>query len=192
MQFEISDNGKLVLREVTDEAWAYINSEMNRLLTNPRFQHWYFSRERYDGTVYLTITPEEDKAELVRIFDVLVQEYGLTSTESAFPLLRAWRRDAAYSRESERANEERRALEGQLKALKRIIEHGCKECGSFYSEQVGDDLNGYCMQGEERRELESSTLSCAHGEFDADKKVYHLGRKFYPCSGCKYLKGERA
>lgn len=192
MWFEITDSGRLVLRKVTDAAWEYINAELNRLRLEPRHQPWYFSRERYDGTVYITALPQEDKTEFVQIMNCLINEYGLCLTEASSHIVRAWRRDVAYARESERSNERERALEGQIRALKHILRDGCKGCANFCVEQIGDDTNGYCVRGEERSALESSLMSFEHGGYDK-RKIFHPDYKFLPCKKCKYLnEGERA
>lgn len=193
MRFEISENGKLVLREVTDEAWEYITSEMKRLLTHPNYQHWYFSRERFDGSVYVTATPAEDKTEFMRIMDCLISDFGLEFTQASVHLIRAWRRDDAYAETASQWNAEKDAAEKQIKNLQRLLREGCNGCKHFRVEQIGDDADGYCTAGATPQKLESSLLRFEHGEWDADKKVYHPGRKYYPCSGCKYLnEGERA
>lgn len=179
MRLEINGEGKPVLREVDDRAWAYIEGERSKLV-DPKFQHWYFGEQRYDGTVYLTVWPQEDKAEFVSIIDKLIEEYGMTATKAAEQVLYAWRRDAAYAYATERTNREIKALQGEIEGLKRRLRGGCKGCPHFLFERKGDDEDGYCTANGKK------PLACAHVyPFRAGEPFRTV--KFYPCETCVNL-----
>lgn len=175
MRLEINSNGKIVLREVKGAAVEYIESERKKLV-DPNYQHWYFSRN-YEGTVYVTATPYEDKTEFVELLDVLIDRHGLTVTESARHLLRAWRRDALTARESERTSGLIKGLEEQIKTLRRLLKEGCAGCE--YRVTDGDGCR-CALNGEW---LHETPLSPRYGPKDGSC----WGTKYYPNENCKYL-----
>lgn len=184
MRLEINGEGRIVIREVSDKALSYIDQE-RRKLVDPIYQHWVFS-QNYDGTVYVTVTAEEDKTEIVRMIDGLIEGYGLTFTNAAAHLVCCWRRDLAYTTETERTNRERDAERKQIADLKRVLAEGCKNCVNFLRVQEGDEAEGYCTFGEKRHILERSPLSSKHGEYHGG--IRYWGHKYYPCDQCKYMR----
>lgn len=180
MRLELRDDGAMLLRDVGDEAWEYINEERAKL-PNPGWQHWLFSENRYEGTVYVTATPEEDKCELVRITDALIDKYGMELQGQALPVLQSWRREAAYAWHTSRNNESLYALKGQLDGLKAILKEGCVACGYFRLKRNGDGLDGYC-------EACGKALAQTIFDFGNGKTVDGIsypGTKYYPFSECK-------
>lgn len=180
MRLEINSEGKPVLREVDDAAWAYIEGERNKL-EDANYRHWYFGEQRYDGTVYLTVLPQEDKTEFVEHMDKLEQTYGLTATRAAAQVLYAWRREAACAYMAEKTNKEIRELEWKIRRLKRIVSEGCEGCPCFVSERKGDDENGYCTANGRR-------ILCAAAIYPFRAGEPFRKMKFYPNGACERLR----
>lgn len=175
MRLELTSFGKIVLREVAGDAAEYIESERSKLV-DPDYQHWCFSKN-YDGTVYVTITPYEDKVEIVEQLDVLADRYGLTVSENMKTLLSAWRMEAMRAHENKKTNAEIRALESRINTLQRVLREGCEACTSFcFKEEYGR-----CK--EDGKILHETPISPRYGPTDGSA----WGQRWYPHDGCKYL-----
>ncbi len=175
MKLEINTNGKIVLREIYGEAADYIENERKKLV-EPNYQHWYFSRN-YEGTIYITATPYEDKTEFVAMLDELVDRYGLTVSEGARHLLCAWRRDVLTAQEGERTSGLIKGLEEQIKTLRKLLNDGCGGCEYLVTD--GDCVR--CSINGER--LHETPLSPRYQPKDGSC----WGQRFYPHEDCKYL-----
>ncbi len=187
MILDFNSKGALVLKEVTEEAWAYIQAERDR--TNASPEHWIFGRENYNGTVYVTATAEEDKTEIVRITDKLIRDYGMKTTVITAHALLFWRREAAQALGIKRLNEISARLEKRVWSLKRILLNGCNSCTSFREIPNADDSDGYCMATGKYKLLDGTPLSCEYGS--VKKGVRYTGVKYFPCKECKYLNEEK-
>lgn len=179
MRLELRDNGSMAIREVNADAMDYINRE-RAAAPDAEHRHWCLSYN-YDGTVYITATPYEEKKDLLRILDVLIKHYGLIVPNNVKPLLYSWRRDELYSKQSYEANKRIDALEGHLKSLQRLMKEGCEGCKNF----CHDGDYGRCK--EDGKELNETPLSFRNGKYDRDG-VWHICSKFYPHEDCKFLK----
>lgn len=175
MRLDISIQGKIVLREVIGAAAEYIESERKKL-ADPDYQHWCFSKN-YEGTVYVTATPYEDKTQLMELLDVLFEQYGLTLTEVTRHLLCAWRRDVLTAQEGERTSGLINGFEEQIKTLRKLLKDGCWGCENL----VTDGDCGRCALNGER--LNETPLSPRYGPEDGSC----WGQRFYPHEDCKYL-----
>lgn len=182
MRLEINGEGKPVLREVDDRAWEYIEGERRKKLMEPHGEHWYFGEQRYDGTVYLTVWPQEDKTEFVALIDKLIEEYGMTATKAAEQLLYAWRRDMAYALWSEDIQKDKKKLQDEIESLKRRLYHGCEGCPHFLFVRNGDDEDGYCTANGKKPLPVAFLYPCKAGE------PFHTV-KFYPCETCIFTQG---
>ena len=186
MIFTMTESGRIILQEVSDEAWMFLQSERQSVGV---YDHWQFGKDRYDGTVYITTTEYEDKTEAVRLLDKLIKDYKLKPTGQSIHILNAWRREAQYAKECERRSAWDKAREKYIYALRNALKRGCKCCKDFQEELHGDDVVGLCLYGQSVQELESSTVSPNHGEWDTTGEHY-WGRKYYPFSKCRYLSEE--
>ncbi len=187
MILDVDRNGNIVLREVSEAAWNYIQSE--RECTNTSPEHWIFGHEIYDGTVYVTVTPTEDKTEIVRITDKLIRDYGMKTTVITAHALLFWRREAAQALGIKRLNEISARLEKRVWSLKRILLNGCNSCTFFREIPNADDSDGYCMATGKYKLLDGTPLSCEYGS--VKEGVRYTGVKYFPCKECKYLNEEK-
>lgn len=175
LKMDINAEGGIVLRGVTDEAWEYIESERQKLY-DADHRHWYFSRERFDGdTVYIKVTPREDKTEFLTVFERLKEKHGLEVSSAARKVLEAWRMDAENARNNARSYEERLALKKRLERYKRLLTEGCACCNSFHAEYGVGDKRGVCTCGEMPVYLRETVWSPIRED------------KYFPHEACKYL-----
>lgn len=183
MELEFNGEGRLVLKNVTDEAWAYIEEERAKADDSWSF---FLSHENYGGTVYCNATMYEDKTEIVRILGELIEKHGMTLSKPAEMLLYSWKEHVNSCTSCREWNAQERLLEQKNKKLKSVIREGCKTCRYFAGKwETSDDFIGYCTAGEKPVELDESPLSPEYGE---DRKGTHFwGTKYYPHAKCAYL-----
>lgn len=176
LKLEINAEGKLVLRGVTGETWAYIE-EKRRALFDPDHRHWYLSRELFGDTVYLTVTPYEDKTDFLEAFDGLIAKFGLEVSPAAEHVVTAWRLDAENAKNNALRREEMLALEEKIDRLTRLCKEGCASCSYFTAIAELRDKRGVCRCGEKPVYLRETVFSPIRED------------KYYPHDGCKYLTG---
>lgn len=185
MTIDLSESGRLRLKGVSDADWMYIQTER---LKNGDPDHWLVGRERYDGLVYITTTDYEDKTGIVRFLDGLKDRQVIEISAQANRLLAAWRNEAKNAMDTEARNARLEGRARYIKALQNVLKKGCKGCPHFHEELRGDDAVGLCGAHGEAYELESSPVSPNHGEWR--KGEHYWGRKYYPCTKCKYITEE--
>lgn len=183
MELEFNGEGRLVLKNVTDEAWAYIEEERAKADDSWSF---FLSHEKYGGTVYCNVTMYEDKRDPVRILGELIEKYGMTVSKPVEMLLYSWKEYVDFCAESAVWRVREHLQEEKNKKLKRIICEGCKTCRYFAGKwETCDDFIGYCTAGEKPVELDESPLSPEYGEDRNGTRFW--GTKFYPHEKCAYL-----
>lgn len=191
MRLELDGEGKLYIRDITDDAWDYI-TKVRRIAGDP--WEWYFSKTPYNGSVRVYYNPynfADDK--LMGYLEELTNFYGLQCSAAGKLLLQSWRAICETKRDFVEVNREKRNLEDNVQHIRKILSRGCSHCANFREEQYGDDSIGCCcVQGDVRIPLSTTPLCLEHGGFGTDG-MWHLGQKYYPHSGCKYLeiKGEK-
>lgn len=178
MRLELLNNGVVAIRKVTADAMDYIDRE-REATPDAGHRHWLFSYN-YEGTVYITATPYEEKKDLLRILDMLISHYGLIVSDNVKPMIDLWRRDELYAKQTYEANARAEALEGRLKSLQHLLKVGCEGCKNF----CYDGDCGRCKL--DGKELNETPLSFRNGKYDR-QGVLHLGSKFYPHEDCKFL-----
>lgn len=190
MTLELDGLGKLYIRNVTPEAWDY--------LTQKRYEEgypweWYFAKALYGGDLRVYYNPNNFEDEwLLYYLDELIKNYGLKCSMATDLLLRSWRALCESGKDFREVNQEKRELEGRVRRMRGFLDRGCAGCINFCETRDGDDLVGYCIQGDDETKLESSSFCMKHGRLGKDG-LWHFGQKYYPHSGCKFLeiKGER-
>lgn len=190
MRLELDGNGRLYIREITDDAWDYI-TKSRKLAGDP--WEWYFSKEPYEGSVRVYYNSYNFADEnLMGYLNELERFYEMKCGAPEKVLLESWRQICKIQKGFTDVNRERLNLEERARLLKRFLSTGCNRCGNFREGRDGDDCVGYCSQGSIYVPLDQSPLCLAHGGFGSDG-TWHFGQKYYPHSGCKYLeiKGEK-
>lgn len=182
---------KLYIEDITSDAWTHIMFERGNA-GNP--WEWYFGKTVHDGRLRVYYNPyNHADPQLVGYLDDLIKHYDLQCSPAAGILLESWRELCRKTEDYVDANREACILKNQLLRMQRFVDYGCALCPNFRKEQDGDDLLGFCVQDEDKQKLESSSVCMRYGEF-SDDGIWHFGQKYYPHSGCKYLKigGEKA
>lgn len=183
MELEFNGEGRLVLKHVTDEAWAYIEEERAKADDSWSF---FLSHENYGGTVYCNATMYEDKTEIVRILGELIEKHGMTLSKPVEMLLYSWKEEVIFRASCTVMNAQERLLEQKNKKLKSVIREGCKTCRYFAGKwETCDDFIGYCTAGENPVKLDESPLSPEYGEDRNGTRFW--GTKYYPHGKCAYL-----
>lgn len=187
MRLELNQEGKLYIKDITDDAWDYITKARN-LAGNP--WEWYFSHEPHEGSVRVYYNPYNfADGKLLNYLDELTGFYGLQCSASEKLLLKSWRAICEIQRNLVDVNHEKIKFEDNARYMKKILSLGCNRCGNFRQVQDGDDVIGCCLQGGILVALSSTPLCMEHGGFGVDG-LWHFGQKFYPHGGCKYLEIE--
>lgn len=187
MRLELSNDGKLHIRNITNDAWDYI-TKLRNLDGNP--WEWYFSKEPYQGSVRVYYNPYNlGNSKLVRYLDELRGFFDMKCSAAENLLLQSWHEICNVQRNFVETNREKLNLEDNARYMKKILSHGCNRCGNFRQVQDGDDLVGSCSQEEKLVTLSTIPLCLERGGFGTDG-MWHLGQKNYPHSGCKYLEIE--
>ncbi len=187
MRLELDGEGKLYIRNITDDAWDYI-SKVRRIAGDP--WEWYFSKTPYNGSVRVYYNPYNLADDhLIGYLTELKEYYGMTCSAIENLLLATWRQLCKVRRNFVEINREKLKLEDNTLHIKKILSLGCNRCGNFRQVQDGDDLVGCCSQEEKLVTLSTIPLCLERGGFGTDG-MCHLGQKYYPHSGCKYLEIE--
>ena len=186
MLLDINSNGRIVIRDMTNEAWAYI--EACRKNPMPYRGHWCFGKELFDGTAYITTEPEQPKKEIAKILTVLEEEFGLEMTEAAKHVFVGWVREVHYSAAIDSANEECRRTRRKIDPIKTLALYGCSNCSDLCIAE-GDDRQGYCMAAGNAPLYD--VMVYGQGAPDSSSLIF-MQRRYYPTEGCKYFreKGE--
>lgn len=180
MRMEINPTGGVVLRDVTGEGAAYIDSERNKFVDpDDHYQHWIFSRN-YEGTVYITVTPYEDKKKLVGMLNHLRENFGLTVSENARYVMHAWSMEAKIAMQQAEAQAQMLQFQNHIEKLKHVLREGCEGCENF----CHDGDCGRCRA--DGKSLIETPLSPRCAKTDKGGRSY-WGERFYPHEGCKYI-----
>ncbi len=178
MRLELREDGRLVLCEVTEEAWNYILSEREKL-EDPEHQCWYFGKTNHKGTVYIGTTDAEEKTEFIALIDRLNDRFGLDVLKSAERLLNAWRAEALNVQQVMIANLCADNFKIRYQKLKLLLIEGCSGCRHLFLERNGDDVNGFCkVKGARLDVVTEVSFASAGGIFQP---------KFIPCESCFFL-----
>ncbi len=187
MRLELDNEGKLYIRGITDSAWDYITNA-RKLAGNP--WEWYFSKNPYNGDVRVYYNPYNlADGRLVSYLERLEKVYGMQCGVSEKLILESWREACERAAYFAQANKESMAFQKKLQQMKSCLDRGCAHCNGFSEMKEGDDIVGYCVHGGRQIRLDSSPLCMQYGGFGANG-MWHLGQKYYPHSGCKYLEIE--
>lgn len=187
MRLELDGEGKLYIRDVTDDAWDYI-TKSRKLAGDP--WEWYFSKAPHNGSVRVYYNPynfADDR--LMHYLGQIIGFYGMKYSASVGLLLESWRAICKMQKDLTEAIREKRGIEENSRQIKRVLSYGCNRCANFRQVQEGDDIMGCCSKEGKLVPLDSTTLCMEHGCFGLDG-TWHYGQKFYPNSGCKYLETE--
>lgn len=179
MTFEFTKEGRLVLRGVTDEAWAFLQEARNASNCGER---WVVGREDYGGTVYVTVTYTEDKEDVVKLLTSLQETFGLDCTIQAKWVFEAWKEEVRAGRKLEERTLMFTKVFDKCGALKELIRRGCAGCRHL--KHVDDDV--YCTAGDKPVLLDTSPLSIERGT--SVDGVQYWGRKIYPHDECAELR----
>ena len=187
MKLELNGAGRIVIRNITPDAFGYLEGVRQKVY-DPH-GYWYFGCRIFGDSLYVDdcIGSAEVKRHHI---DVLVKDYGMKIDDSMKVVLNGWRAYEELSNAYDERCEKIKALNDGIVAMQRVLRDGCKGCEKFEKVRDGDDLTGYCVQGETRTPLDESPLSFRYGEYGNDG-VHYMGQKFYPHGGCKFLQGER-
>lgn len=184
MILTVNSVGKIVLKDVTDEARAYIEGERKKQVRDPEHSWWYFSRE-YEGTYYVTVTTIQEKSEFVKLIRALL-DMGMETTEVTAFLVNAWQDEAERSAQIAKMHHEKDVREAHISFLHRILKKGCGACRCFACKITGDDVEGYCSYGEKLAPLDGVQIWS-----EVLKGNTETAYKFFPREDCIYLKEEK-
>lgn len=187
MRLELDSEGKLYIRDITNDAWDYI-TKLRNLAGDP--WDWYFSKTPNNGSVrvyYNSYNFADDK--LMGYLDELIGFYGMQYSASVGLVLQSWRDTCARQKGFVELLRENRKLEDNIRYFRAILPSGCKRCGNFCIIRNGDDIEGYCRLDGKYIHLDYTPLSFAYGDFD-NNGVGYMGSKYFPHKGCKYLEIE--
>lgn len=182
MILEITSNGRLAIKDVTESAWEYINTKRDSACL-ARDDHFCFSKN-YEGTVYLNDQYQEDQEWLLREIDVIMKEHGLIISAHAKRILDSWREYICQENAIQRWYERAKTLKESCKTYFNHQAEGCAYCKFFAIEQDGDVDVGICKHSNE--ELKFGGQVSAGIVKGGNAKVTGFASTWYPCENCYY------
>lgn len=181
MRLDINSNGRMVLQGVSPQEWEHIKA-MRKAATIDEFQLWVLSDRNFDGTVYVTVTEQEDKEEIVRVLKELNSTLGMEVSVLAGMIVSAWEREASARQAVRDAYNETISERNRSLDLAWLLKRGCKGCPNL--KRWADD-EAYCCMGGKRVLLDCSAFLPQYGENKGG--TLYWGRKFYPHANCEKI-----